>query len=421
MRRSIIVELADRVRRMTPPGLGEISAHAHRRAGARRSILRLDAEDLGWAPPPLAWLGSGGEGEIRRWMADRLGCVGSSSDEVLLLRGPLAPHHLIALAFLNPGESVLMPDPGPPIFRTAALLAGAHPVGFPGDSAASGAGAGSARARGRGAGGPARGAASFVGARSSARLQFLAPLAAPTGCADPPGFLDDVVRAALLDSRILVEDVSGLLLDLGLLTDDQGAPAPHPTLLAHPRGPGAGIEIVTFDALFGAGRSPFSIVYGNRDLVAGVRRVASSLGLPVGAPAGRAIAQFLSAVDDAVARARPRLFARREELAAGLCDLGLLGTSGWPVAGFTLWARLPSAYRSLRFTRILFRRAGVLVRPGTDFGESGEGRIAISYALSKKALARALDRLDKRAPRKLVFERRFWSAMREIAERIRSR
>ncbi len=251
MPRRIIVELAERVRRLAPPPPGELAALAERAARGRRELLRLDAEDLRLAPPPIASLGAGGEGDAARWIAARLDVAPEALGEVLFLRGPIPPHHLVALAFVNPGDEVVVPDPAAPVFRTAALLADATPRPCPRDADA-----------------------------GAARLRFLAPCASPTGQPDPPADVEEAVDAALAESRILAADLSALLLDLGAPEGGlaaAGPPRPVTHLFHHPRALDAGVGIVTFDALFGAGRAPFALLFGNRDLVLGVRRLAEGM------------------------------------------------------------------------------------------------------------------------------------------------
>jgi histidinol-phosphate/aromatic aminotransferase/cobyric acid decarboxylase-like protein len=381
MPRTLIVELAERVRRLAPPPPGELAALAERSARGRRELLRLDAEDLRLAPPPLASLGTGGEGDAARWLAARLDVSVESLGEVLLLRGPVPPHHLLALAFVNPGDAVLVPDPAPPLFRSAALLADATPRPWPRDG--------------------------------GARLHFLAPCAPPTGQPDPPADIDAAVGAGLAQSRIVAADLSALLLDLGapgggLVAGEPPPAIPH--LFHHPRAADAGVGIVGFDALFGAGNAPFAFLFGNRDLVLGVRRLAEGMGIPHGAPAARALAPTLAALDRALAAARADLRARRDALVDGLQRLGFRATS--PTAGLAIWVAAPRGYRGLPFARMLLRRAGILVRPGVDFGETGEHFVAFSLAAPPDVLFRALGRIEELAPRKLRLRRQLARARR---------
>ncbi len=403
MPRRIIVELAERVRRLAPPAPGELAALAERSARGRRELLRLDAEDLRLAPPPLSSLGTGGEGEVARWLAARLDIAADSLGEILLLRGPIPPHHLLALAFVNPGDEVLVPDPAPPVFRTAALLADATPAPWPREGHATGPPGAQDLA-----GAPARATS------RGARIRFLAPCAPPTGQPEPPADLDVAVNAGLAQSRILAADLSALLLDLGGpaagTRGETGSPPAITHLFHHPRALDVGVGIVTLDALFGAGNAPFALLFGNRDLVLGVRRLTEAMGMPFGAPAARAVAPTLAALDRALDAARANLRARRDVLVDGLQRLGFRATS--PTAGLALWVAAPRGYRGLPFARMLLRRAGILVRPGTDFGESGEHFVAFSLAPPPTVLFRALGRLEELAPRKLRLRRQLVRARR---------
>jgi LL-diaminopimelate aminotransferase len=360
-----------------------------RRARGSRELLRLDAEDCGLRAPRVSWVGSGGEAAAADWMTRRFGRGLPAGCDLLVLDSPLSPAALVALAFVNPGDRVSVPDPGPAALRTAALLAGGEIVpgraaGAPGDREALGAG-----------GVAAAGGGGFAHA-SPARLAFLSPCGPPAGLPEPFGEMGRAVDGSLRSSRILAADISSLLLDLA-------AAPPVATLLAHPRGAAAGVEIVAFDELFGAGRSPFSIVAGNEDVVAGVRRLAAMTGIRHEAPSARALGAALDEIDALSAQARATLRSHRDAVAEGLQRLGF--RTALPVAGLSLFSSVPRGYNALAFARMLLRRAAILVRPGVDYGELGEGGFAVSLAAPRDVLLRALGRLEELAPRVLRLRR----------------
>jgi len=65
--------------------------------------------------------------------------------------------------------------------------------------------------------------------------------------------------------------------------------------------------------------------------------------------------------------------------------------------------QIPGRYSALGFSRRLFRRTGVLVTPGSGFGEQGEGYVRISLTVPQARLQMALSRIKEHA---LIWQRK---------------
>ena len=79
-----------------------------------------------------------------------------------------------------------------------------------------------------------------------------------------------------------------------------------------------------------------------------------------------------------------------------------LNALGWdvplPKATFYLWARIPqkfSGLTSLDFSKLLVNEAGIVVAPGTGFGEYGEGFVRFALVAPEDRLKVALERIKK--------------------------
>jgi LL-diaminopimelate aminotransferase len=70
---------------------------------------------------------------------------------------------------------------------------------------------------------------------------------------------------------------------------------------------------------------------------------------------------------------------------------------------------VPGRYTSLGFTRRLFRRTGVLMTPGSGFGERGEGYVRISLTISRERLQEAVRRIGR--------QKALWQRTRRRPER----
>ena len=132
---------------------------------------------------------------------------------------------------------------------------------------------------------------------------------------------------------------------------------------------------------------------GNADLVGVLRRVKSNLdsGVP------QAVQQMaITALDDprdSIERHNEIYQRRRDRVVEVLRELGLHVDP--PKASLYVWARLPEGERSsAAYAQQLVEATGVVVTPGTGYGEGGEGYIRISITIADERLEEALTRLS---------------------------
>ncbi|GAG10351.1 unnamed protein product, partial [marine sediment metagenome] len=87
---------------------------------------------------------------------------------------------------------------------------------------------------------------------------------------------------------------------------------------------------------------------------------------------------------------------RRDTLLEGLKEIGWSITK--PKATFYAWSRIPdkySALTSMEFAAFLIKEAGVVVAPGTGFGEYGEGYVRFALVEDEKKIKEAVDRIKR--------------------------
>ena len=98
--------------------------------------------------------------------------------------------------------------------------------------------------------------------------------------------------------------------------------------------------------------------------------------------------------DDDVAEMRAEYNRRRRYLTGGLQDMGV--DCFHPEGAFYVWPNISRfGMTSEEFCTRLMNEAGVVIVPGTAFGDCGEGFARISYAYSVEHIAQALDRIEK--------------------------
>ena len=89
-----------------------------------------------------------------------------------------------------------------------------------------------------------------------------------------------------------------------------------------------------------------------------------------------------------------RTFQRRRDLVVdGLLSLGI--SVERPRATFYIWAKVPAGYTSADFCEKLIGEAGIVVTPGSGFGEEGEGYFRISITINEGRIEEAMKRLKE--------------------------
>ena len=118
---------------------------------------------------------------------------------------------------------------------------------------------------------------------------------------------------------------------------------------------------------------------GNKDLLAALSRIKSYFDYGLFTPIQVAAIKALDEGDENVENIRLMYQSRRDVLVSGL------NSAGWkvesPKATMFLWAKIPSTLRSLgslEFSKKLLAEAQVAVSPGIGFGEYGEGYVRFS-------------------------------------------
>jgi LL-diaminopimelate aminotransferase len=130
----------------------------------------------------------------------------------------------------------------------------------------------------------------------------------------------------------------------------------------------------------------------NRDIIEALRVIKSNMdsGVP---QAIQQMGMAAMAIPDAEISDRNEIYHRRRDLVVeALRDLDL--TVEHPKASLYIWAGVPEGFTSAGFSERLLEETDVLVSPGTSYGKWGEGYIRLSLTLSDDQLEKAVDRLS---------------------------
>ncbi|MGP3561375.1 LL-diaminopimelate aminotransferase [Geobacillus sp. BK01] len=276
----------------------------------------------------------------------------------------------LPMVFADPGDIILLPDPGYPAYAAGVAMAEAEPYflplrkenGFLPDLAA---------------------IPEDVAKRAA--ILFLNFPGNPVPTLAPESFYRDVVAFAKRYDILVVSDFA-----YGELYYDGNKPV---SFLSVPGAKDVGVEINSLSKSYNMAGCRIGYLCGNADVVRAFAEFKSNLDYGIFWPIQKAAADVLRHGADFCAESRTMYQARRDALVAGLTDIGWAVDR--PPAGMFVWAKIPDGWTSLSFTKALIDQAGVVVTPGHAFGPSGEGYVRIALVQPEAVLRRAVEKLNE--------------------------
>ena len=304
------------------------------------------------------------------WYRTRFGVTLDPRTEVLTLIGSKEGTAHIPLAFVNPGDVVLVPDPGYPVYAAGTWFAGGEPYLL-----------------------PLRAERDFLPDLDAVpadvlrrtRLLFLNYPNNPTAAVATPEFFARVVAFARRHGIIVCHDAM-----YSELRFDGYAP---PSFLETPGAKEVGVEFHSCSKTYSMTGWRLGFVVGHPDVIRGLGQIKTNVDSGVFQAVQEAGIAALTGPQDSVARARAIYQERRDVVVAGLRKLGLPVTP--PRATFFVWAPVPDGSDSRKWASRLLQEIGVVVTPGVGFGAAGEGYYRIALTVDRARLAEAMDRLAR--------------------------
>ncbi len=132
---------------------------------------------------------------------------------------------------------------------------------------------------------------------------------------------------------------------------------------------------------------------GNADLVGGLAQAKSNLDSGIFQAIQEAGIEALRLGDSIVEPSRAIYQERRDILVDGLRAVGLECEK--PRATFYVWVAAPKGLSSADFTTKLLEEAGVVTTPGNGFGEAGEGYVRFTVCVGKEKLKEVAERIRR--------------------------
>ena len=169
-----------------------------------------------------------------------------------------------------------------------------------------------------------------------------------------------------------------------------------PSILEVPGASDVAVEFHTLSKSYSLPGLRFGFGVGNRDVLASLAKTKSYIDFGIFRAVQWAAIQALAGPQDYVHQAVATYHKRRNTFVQGLKRIG------WeipmPKATFYVWAKIPlkySALTSLEFATLLVQEAGVVVSPGSGFGEYGEGFVRFALVEPEPPLIEAVTRIAR--------------------------
>ena len=307
---------------------------------------------------------------VTGWYARKFNVKLDPATEVHSLMGSQDGLAHIGLCLVNPGDVVLVPDPGYPIFFAGPLVAGAEIVTMP--------------LKPENAYLPDLDAISPE-VLKRAKIMILNYPNNPLAATAPRDFFVKVVELAKKYSFLVIHDFaySELVFD-GYRPD---------SFLSSPGAKDVAIEFHSLSKTYSMAGCRVAFVVGNAEVIALLGRLKSNFDYGIFHAIQQGAIAALNGPDDCIAETALRYQRRRDILVDGFARFG------WhverPKASMYLWAPVPTKQKSFDFVADLLKNTGVAVVPGIAFGECGEGYIRIALVQSEARLAEVAARAEK--------------------------
>ncbi len=307
---------------------------------------------------------------ITNWYHRRYDVKLDPDSEALPLLGSKEGLAHLAIAYINPGDLVLVPTPAYPAHFRGPVIAGGqvHNLVLKPDN------------------GWLIDLASIPDeVAEKAKILYFNYPSNPTAATAPREFFEEIVAFARKYEILLVHDLC-----YAELAFDGYQPT---SLLEIPGAKDISVEFHTMSKTYNMAGWRVGFVVGNRHIIQGLRTLKTNLDYGIFAALQTAAETALQLPDSYLQEVQQRYRTRRDFLIKGLADLG------WQIpktkATMYIWVPCPAKIGSTDFALDVLQQTGVVVTPGNAFGVGGEGYVRISLIAECERLGEALHRFKQ--------------------------
>ncbi|HNQ50655.1 MAG TPA: LL-diaminopimelate aminotransferase [Candidatus Omnitrophota bacterium] len=307
---------------------------------------------------------------IAKWYKNRFNVALDTETEVLPLIGSKEGIAHFPLAFLNPGDYALVPDPCYPPYKGGTIFAGGNVHIM-----------------------PLLEQNAFLpdlkkipaDVLKKAKVLYINYPNNPTGAVADKAFYESVVAFAKKHNLIVLSDLA-----YSEMSYDGYKPM---SFLEVEGARDVGIEFHSHSKTFNMTGWRVGWACGNKKLVAGLAKVKSNIDSGIFSAIQVCAVTALDADPKFVQEMSGMYQQRRDVLVDGLNRIGW--KAGKPRATFYVWVKTPGKQGSIECAGLLLDKADLVVTPGVGFGASGEGYVRFALTVPKERIAVALERLKK--------------------------
>ncbi len=309
--------------------------------------------------------------EMAGWYKSRFNVDLDPDTEVLPLLGSKEGIGHVPLAFINPGDEVLIPDPGYPPYNSGTVFCGGKPVfmplleenGFLPDLDAA-----------------------EKKITKKCKLMHLNYPNNPTGAVCDRAFYERSVEFAERHGIMVCSDAA-----YTEISYDGYDPM---SFLEISGAKDVGIEFHSLSKTFNMTGWRVGIAVGNAEAISGLAKVKSNLDSGIFTAVQVAAMEALRHASEVKEEMNKLYERRRDTLVEGLRK------AGWevpePLASFYIWAPVFGDYDSAGLAKALLEETDIVVTPGSGFGPSGEGYIRMALTVGTDELQEVVSRIQKK-------------------------
>jgi len=307
---------------------------------------------------------------VASWYKNRFGVNLDPEQEVMALIGSKEGIAHIFLAFIDPGDFSLIPDPGYPVYKTATLFANGFPYIM-----------------------PLLEENDFLPdleeideeIAQRAKLMFINYPNNPTAAVANKDFFEKVVKFAKKYDILVCHDFAYSEMTF----DDYRANS----FLEVDGAKEVGIEFHSLSKTYNMTGWRLGFAVGNQEAISALSIIKTNIDSGVFKAIQQAGIEALTGPQDNIEKMNNIYSGRRNVVINGLNKLG------WNLkptkATFYIWIPTLNNMSSVEFSNLLLEKTGIIVTPGIGYGEYGEGYVRIALTVDEKRLEEAIGRMEK--------------------------
>ena len=305
---------------------------------------------------------------VADWYMKRFGVELNPDTEIVALIGSKEGIAHIPWVYLNEGDVALIPSPGYPVYKISTLLAGGIPYIM-----------------------PLREEHDFLPVREQipedvrrkAKIAFINYPNNPTGAHADNEFYERAVYEARKSDILLCHDAA-----YSEVTFDghQGK-----SILQFDHNKKFSIEFHSLSKTYCMTGWRVGFAVGNSDAIQNLGKLKTNIDSGVFQAIQYAAIEALTGSQESVEAMRTIYARRRDIVVDGLTAMGIKVRK--PLGTFYIWARVPAGFSSAQFAEKLIEEKGVVLTPGSGFGDEGEGYFRISTTTSEERIKEGITRL----------------------------